>query len=124
MSLRKLDIFLHIPGETSDYSDKLKQDAMGSIEPPALDKKRTRIAAIKIMEAMSKNHNKPLEWLTLHITRTGYEDRAQPYLMHAGMQLRRSKGNGAAAETKYEVRGKMKWFGLSSLDEELIFEEE
>lgn len=120
MRLKKLDIYLHIPGEASDFSDKLVQDVMGSIEPPRLNKKSSIAAAISIADEISERQKLPLEWLTLHISRTGYYDRFQSYLMHAALQLRRTDGPIDADRGSYEVRGKTDWDDLFPLEEDLL----
>ena len=72
MRLKKLDIFLHIPDEASDYSAKLNQNAMGTISPPPLDKKGSVAAATVIADSISQKQEYPLERLTMYIYRTGY----------------------------------------------------
>jgi len=124
MNLKKLDLFLHLPGAASAYCAKLETDVMGTIPPPPLDKDGTRNAAIAIMETISKAQERPLERLTLHLARTGYSDRFQPYMMNTKMQLRRSKDENAVGDSKYEVRGKQAWRGISQLHEEMLFEED
>lgn len=119
MHLKKLDLFLHVPFESSDYAPELHQNAMGSIPPPAFTKKAAKTTAIKLMQKISKGQKEPLEWLTLHFTRTGLEDRAQPYLMFADMQVRLSK-----TENGYEDRGRQEWVGNTTLEDELHLMEE
>lgn len=124
MHLKKLDLHLHIPDEASEYSDKLVQDAMGTIPHPLLNKQGSIAAAINIAEAISESQPNPLQWLTLHLSRTGYEDRAQPYMMHTGLQIRRNHRTNQRRESKYSVRGKMDWYyGLPPPEELLLFEE-
>tara|TARA_R110002003_G_scaffold589_16_gene20710 strand:+ start:6173 stop:7480 length:1308 start_codon:yes stop_codon:yes gene_type:complete len=119
MNLKKLDLFLHVPFQSSDFAPELIQNAVGSIPPPAFTKEAAKTAAIKLMEKVSQGQNQPLEWLTIHFTRTGLEDRAQPYLMFAELQVRRAKtGSG------YEVRGRQEWVGVSTLADELPLMEE
>jgi hypothetical protein len=136
--------------EATEFSARLKQDAMGTISPPPIDKVKSKKAAIEIMQTISgerkqrkwlplsfaeiehadtcpRGPKRPLEWLTLHFTRTGYMDRAQPYEMWGSMQVRRSKSGhiGGDGEEAYEVRGKQDWAGEDiDLREELLFEEE
>jgi hypothetical protein len=88
---------------------------MGTISPPRIDREGSKAAAIAIMETISEAQGKPLEILTLHLARTGYEDRAQPYIMHGNMQLRR------AADGKYTLRGKQAWSWGAQFEEELLF---
>jgi hypothetical protein len=125
MNLKKLQIFLHLPREACDYSAELKQDVMGNIPPPPIDRASSKKAAIGIIETISKAQERSLEWLTLHFTREGYYDRFQPYLMWGNMQVRRSKDNNADGDNAYEVRGRQTWDSrAATLHDELIFEEE
>jgi hypothetical protein len=141
MNLVKLDLFLHLPNEACDYSAELRQDAMGTIPAPPLDRERSKKAANGIIKTISKAQTqppeclelhtvsnaqrRPLEWLTLHFTRTGYSDRFQPYQMCADMQVRRSKNEEAEGDEGYEVRGRQSWSeGAAKLHDELLFEEE
>lgn len=124
MNLKKLDLFFHLPGGASDYSAELQQNAMGTIAPPPLSKDSTKKAAITIMELISQTQKRPLEWLTLHISRTGYEDRAQPYLMQTNMQLRRRKDEHLEGDQQYEVRGSTEWRGLIPIEVQMALEEE
>ncbi|KAH7076388.1 hypothetical protein BKA63DRAFT_602194 [Paraphoma chrysanthemicola] len=119
MNLKKLDLFLHVPFTSSDYAAELVQNAMGSIPAPKFTKEAAQTAAIKLMDKLSFRQSQPLEWLTIQFTRTGLEDRAQPYLMFADMQVRRAKTNGG-----YEVRGKQEWVGYTTLEDELRLMEE
>ncbi|KAF2831092.1 hypothetical protein CC86DRAFT_134764 [Ophiobolus disseminans] len=123
MNLKKLDLFLHLPDHATVYSEQLEQDAMGSIEAPPLDIDGSRAAAIGIMETISKAQERPLEKLTLHFARTGRSDRCQPYMMDTMMHLRRSKEEGAVGDSKYEVRGNQSWWGVSELQQEIMFED-
>lgn len=81
------------------------------------------MAAINIMELISKTQGQPLECLTLHITRTGYEDRAQPYLMRTDMQLTRSNDGNSKEKQQYEVRGSTKWRGTMPGKVQIALEE-
>ncbi|KAF1976981.1 hypothetical protein BU23DRAFT_550929 [Bimuria novae-zelandiae CBS 107.79] len=122
MNLKKLDMFLHIGDAACDYSSTLQQNPMGTIPAPPLDKEGSVAAAMKIAEAVSGKKER-LEWLTMHITRTGYSDRYQPYMMDTAFQLRRNECATAAGGEKYNVRGKMAWYSTHDLSEELLFEE-
>ncbi|KAH3914550.1 hypothetical protein HBH56_090730 [Parastagonospora nodorum] len=124
MRLEKLDLFLHIPDEASDYSAELTQDAMGTRPAPELDIEGSRKAAIKIMEDISRVQIRPLERLTLHIVRTGRLDRWEPYLMFGKLQIRRRKDEGLGGDNLYEFRGKQEWGGMGDLQEELSLEED
>lgn len=124
MRLEKLDLFLHLPDEASDYSAELTQDAMGTRPAPELDIEGSRKAAVKIMEDVSRAQIRPLERLTLHIVRTGRSDRWQPYLMFGKLQVRRPKGEGLVGDDVYEFRGKQEWGGMGDLQEELSLEED
>lgn len=117
MKLRRLDLFLHLPHGKSLYSDRLVQNAMGTISPPPINKEGSKLAAVKIMETISKAQRLPLEILTLYLSRTGSEDRAQPYIMQGTMQLKRSEMNGG-----FEVRGKQEWSWGMQLEEDMFFE--
>lgn len=124
MNLKKLDLFVRIPDAASAYSDKLVFDFLNPQPDPPLDKARSKQAAIAIAEQISAKQQHPLDWLTLHISRVVYRDRAEPFLMQAKLQLRRREDASADAggEEKYEVRGSMAWYGLLSLEEELSLE--
>ena len=124
MNLKKLDLFLHIPSEASAYSEKLIQNAMGTIAPPPLNKKSSIKAATDIARHISEQQANELDSLTLHISRTGFSDRAQPYLMFSGLQLRRDECEYKLNNANYSVRGNMEWCSLSSLEEEIMFNEE
>jgi hypothetical protein len=124
MNLRKLDLFLHLPQASSDFSTELRQNAMGTIAAPPLDKDKSKMAAITIMKNVSQAQERPLEWLTLHISRTGYFDRGQPFLMHAKMQVRRRPEIDIQGDDDYEVRGNQTWEGMADLDEQLMLIEE
>jgi len=124
MRLEKLDLFLHLPDEASDYSAELTQDAFGNRPTPELDIKGSRKAAVKIMEDVSRAQMRPLERLTLHIVRIGRLDRWQPFLMFGKLQVRRRKGEGLDGDNVYEYRGKQEWCGMGDLQEELSLEED
>ncbi|PVI03213.1 hypothetical protein DM02DRAFT_640793 [Periconia macrospinosa] len=123
MCLKKLDLYLHIPDEASVFSERLVQDAMGSIPAPSLDKSGSIAAAIDIAEVISKSQTDPLQWLMLHISRTGYEDRGQPYMMDTALQIRRTNDTSQSPASKYKARGKMEWY-RSLAEDTLLFEEE
>ncbi|KAL1600450.1 hypothetical protein SLS60_006836 [Paraconiothyrium brasiliense] len=124
MNLRHLDMFTHISGEASEYSEKLDVDvAQGSNNPP-LNRTQSIAAATRIADTVSQKQKDPLERLTLHLARTLYMDRFQPYTTHTAFQLRRNDSSTAKDE-KYHVRGKMHWwYSGQPLKEELLFEEE
>ncbi|KAF1924237.1 uncharacterized protein M421DRAFT_8898 [Didymella exigua CBS 183.55] len=124
MRLKKLDLYLHIPDEASEFSEKLVQDAWGTIAPPLLDKKGSISAAISIAEIVSESQQGVLQWLTLQLSRTGYSDRYQPYMMYSKLQLRRNSYTGEIRGRKWDVRGSMDWYGVPSFEEDLRFEEE
>ncbi|KAH7397158.1 hypothetical protein BKA66DRAFT_546225 [Pyrenochaeta sp. MPI-SDFR-AT-0127] len=124
LNLKKLDLFLHLPQSASEYSDELRQNAGGTIAPPPLNRGNTEKAALSLMEKISQAQEEPLEWLTLHLARTGFQDRAQPYLMQAKLQLRRSKDVKSDSDPKYEYRGNAQWNGLSSIEDVLALEAE
>jgi hypothetical protein len=132
---------------TNEFSARLKQDAMGTIAPPPIDKVKSKKAAIEIMQTVSgekkqgkwlplsldemdtgyRGPKRSLEWLTLHFTRIGYMDRGQPYQMCGNIQVRRSKNAhvGGCEDEAYEVRGGQDW-GVEDVDlqEDILFEEE
>ena len=117
MGLRHLDLFLHLPDQKTPYSAKLEQTVMGSMPAPPIDKSGSTAAAIKIMETISKAQGSPLEKLTLHLARTGYEDRFQPYMMQGKMQVRRG-----TEDVEHEIRGRREWtWGLNALEEDIHF---
>ncbi|KAF2449693.1 hypothetical protein P171DRAFT_460880 [Karstenula rhodostoma CBS 690.94] len=125
MNLRKLDLYINIPDQASEYSEKLEGDAMSGSNNPPLKRAQSIASATRIAESISQKQKDPLEWLTLHISRTLYMDRCQPYMTHTAFQLRQKERPGADNE-KYQVRGKMDWGWHSSplLREELLFEED
>lgn len=124
MNLRKLELYLEIPSEASEYSERLQGDAMRGSNNPPLNRTQSIAAATRIADSISEKQKDPLEWLTLHISRALYEDRFQPYMTYTAFQLRRKERPGTDEE-KYHVRGKMDWWWYSSLplQEELLFEE-
>jgi hypothetical protein len=124
MNLRKLDLFLNLPWEASDFSAALQQDMWGSIPAPCFEKETSKAAAIAIMETVSQAQEQPLEWLTLHFTRVGMYDRGQTYLMWAKMQVRRRIKEDRASGEEYEIRGKQEWEDVVGLREELSLNEE
>jgi hypothetical protein len=123
MNLRKLDLYLHLPKTACDYSAELESDPMGTIPPPPLDEESSKIAAVKLMETISRAQMRPLEWLTLHIVRTGYHDRFQPYMMFAKIQLRRREANSTIGDGIYEYRGRHRWGAKEEFNEYLLLEE-
>ena len=123
MDLKKLDLFVHIPTEASEYSDELVQNMMGSIAPPPLNKKSSIKAATDIALHVSNRQADELNWLTLHISRPGLIDRAQPYMMFSGLQLRRNEREDGVTNSKYSVHGSMDWTFDSSIEEEIMFNE-
>lgn len=122
MRLKKLDLYLHIPGGANAYSAKLTQDAMGSIAPPQAGEKGCVAAAINIAEVLSGAQQDDLQWLTLHLARTGYSDRCQPYMTYTGLQLRRNAYIGRDLGRRWDRRGDMNWYEVPSLEEEILFE--
>jgi hypothetical protein len=124
MNLRKLDLFLDLPWEASDFSAALRQDMAGSIPAPRFERETSKTAAISIMETVSQAQDQPLGWLTLHFTRTGMYDRGQMYVMLAKMQVRRRIRDDATSGDDYEFRGNYEWEGIVGLSEELSLIEE
>jgi hypothetical protein len=97
---------------------------MGAAETPPLDEKRSVAAAVNIAKVISGSRQDALQWLTLHLSRMTYGDRADRCEVFSRLQIRR---NGYASRLRgheWDVRGKMDWYGLSSLEEDLLFEEE
>lgn len=149
MNLKYLELFLHLPNKATVYSAMLEQDVMGTIPSPPLDAEGCRTSAITIMESISKAQSYPLENLTLHLARTGYSDRFQPYLMRGLLHVRSSeyrdcisyRGQQASQANRaldstallanicvmkkktYEFRGKCSWLSDRESREELLFEE-
>jgi hypothetical protein len=130
LNVKKLDLFLHVPMSKSDFAAELTQNAMGTISSPPFTKEEAAKSAIKLMDDLVASKPR-LEWLTLHFTRTGLQDRAQPYLMHAAMQVRRGRKkscNEISGKDKikyeYEVRGRQEWGDLTSFEDELRLLEE
>jgi hypothetical protein len=124
MKLKKLDLYLHTPGEANDYSDKLVQDIWGNIPAPQLDRDHSIAAAIGIADILSESSQGAFQWLTLHLSRTGYADRCQPWMMNSKLQLRRRRHADQLRERKWDVRGKFDWFHSPTLKDDLLFEEE
>lgn len=123
MRLKKLDLYLHIPQEASEYSAELIQDWMGNIKAPELEKEGSITAATSIAEAISGSQHDDLQWLTLHLSRTGLSDRFQTYLMRTRLQLRRNEFTCDKHCSRWIVRGKMDWHDDCSFEEDLYLEE-
>jgi hypothetical protein len=124
MKLTKLDLYLHIPGKATDYCDQLIAGPMGTAHTPPLEKERSVAAAMKIAEAVSGSRQDALQWLTLHLSRMTYGDRADRIEVFSRFQIRRTGYSSRVRGHEWDVRGKMDWYGLSSLEEDLLFEEE
>lgn len=113
MNLRKLDLYMELPSEACEYSAAVEGNAMDGSNNPPLDKSNTIAAATRIADMISQKQKDPLECLTMRISRQLFGDRFQPCNTHTGFQLR-SKGQKEGDEDRYEVRGKMEWWGYSS----------
>ncbi|CAN9210299.1 unnamed protein product [Alternaria alternata] len=124
MKLTKLDLYLHIPGKATDYCDQLMGGMMGAATTPPLDEKRSVAAAVEIAEAVSGSQKDGLQWLTLHISRMTYGDRADPWEVFTRLQIRQNSYSNRVRRHKWDVRGKMDWYALPSLEENLLLEEE
>lgn len=124
MKLTKLDLYLHIPGKATDYCDQLTSGTMGAATTPPLDEKRSVAAAVEIAEAISGSQKDALQWLTLHISRMTYGDRADPWEVFTRLQVRQNSYSNRVRGHKWDVRGKMDWYALPSLEEDLLLEEE
>ncbi|CAN9225767.1 unnamed protein product [Alternaria alternata] len=124
MKLTKLDLYLHIPGQATDYCDQLTSGMMGAATTPPLDKKRSVAAAVEIAEAISGSQKDALQWLTLHISRMTYGDRADPWEVFTRLQIRQNSYSNRVRGHKWDVRGKMDWYALPSLEEDQLLEEE
>jgi hypothetical protein len=124
MKLTKLDLYLHIPGKETDYCDQLTSGMMGAATTPPLDKKRSVAAAVEIAEAISGSQKDALQWLTLHISRMTYGDRADPWEVFTRLQIRQNSYTNRVCGHKWDVRGKMNWYALPSFEEDLLLGEE
>ncbi|KAI4703549.1 hypothetical protein J4E89_009970 [Alternaria sp. Ai002NY15] len=124
LNLTKLDLWLHIPHEANDYSDKLVQDIWGNIPHPELNKESTIASATGIADRLLGSGQGAFQWLTLHLSREGASDRCQPYMMYSKLQLRLNGRSERTRGDKWDVRGKLDWFYESTLVEDLLFEEE
>ncbi|RYO39043.1 hypothetical protein AA0113_g11239 [Alternaria arborescens] len=124
MKLTKLDLYLHIPSKATDYCDQLIPGLMGAAETPPLDEKRSVAAAMHIAKVISGSRQDALQWLTLHLSRMTYGDRADRCEVFSRLQIRRNGYTSRLRGHEWDVRGKMDWYGLSSLEEDLLFEEE
>ncbi|KAL5387910.1 hypothetical protein DPSP01_003309 [Paraphaeosphaeria sporulosa] len=124
MNLRKLDLYMDLPSQASEYSEALQGDAMSGSNNPPLKRSQSIAAATRIADKISQKQKDPLEWLTVRISRSFYMDRFQPYNGYTAFQLRRQE-RPSAKEEKYCVRGNMNWRWNKSpfLSEELLFEE-
>lgn len=123
MNLRKLDIWMQIPGGDSEYSEKT---ARNSGEGPGLDRKGCATAAQRIVDAISQKQKHPIERLTLHVTRTWYDIRFDPYDERSVFQLRKNVFTPTGKDT-YRFLGDMKWgipYVPLSLEKEVFFEED
>ncbi|KAF7672568.1 hypothetical protein GT037_009599 [Alternaria burnsii] len=124
MKLTKLDLYIHIPGKATDYCDQLIAGPMGTANTPPLDEERSVAAAMNIAEVISGSRQKALQWLTLHLSRMTYGDRADRWEVFSRLQIRRNGYTSRLRGHEWDVRGKMDWYGLPSLEEDLLFEEE
>lgn len=126
INVKRLDFFLHLPRSETDFSDRLTQNAMGTIPAPKINIKGSKKAAIVIADNISEIQRRSLQTLTLHFARTGEQDRAQPYLMIAKMQLRRSNRDDAEhlGDEKYRFILKCDWAGHIQTQDEMVFEED
>lgn len=95
MPLRTLDFFLHLPDGPSSFADEYKPNVYGSAPFPNLNKEGCRNAGAAIADTVSSQKGDTLQALNLNISRTGYEDRFQPYLMSAQVQLKKSDRDDA-----------------------------
>lgn len=124
LKLRRLDLFLHIPAEKTEFSDRLVQDVMGTIPAPGLNSEACRKEAQSMIKSFSRAQGVPMECLTLYLSRTGYQDRCQPYLMEGHIQARQVQlGEN---ESRIDFRGsaawKGNWTGISYEDERKLSE--
>ncbi|KAI4908071.1 hypothetical protein J4E85_011735 [Alternaria conjuncta] len=109
MNLTKLDLWLHIPHEANDYSEKLVQDIWGNIPHPELNKESTVASATGIADRLLGSGQGAFQWLTLHLSREGASDRCQPYMMYSKLQLRLNGRPERTRGDKWDVRGKLDW---------------
>ncbi|KAI4638964.1 uncharacterized protein J4E78_011050 [Alternaria triticimaculans] len=123
MNLTKLDLWLHIPQEANDYSEKLVQDIWGNIPHPELNKESTIASATGIADRLLGSGQGAFKWLTLHLSREGASDRCQPYMMYSKLQLRLNGRSEKTRGDKWDVRGKLDWSYEPTLMEDLLFEE-
>ncbi|KAF2267770.1 hypothetical protein CC78DRAFT_565944 [Lojkania enalia] len=108
LGLDTLELFLHIPGGASSFCDAYIPDAMGTKPITPLKIETSKKTAIEIAQRLSKK--KLLKELRIWISRTGYEDRAQSYLVHANMKLTR-KEIGGEGEDAWDISGDYSWKG-------------
>ncbi|KAF2186266.1 hypothetical protein K469DRAFT_573185 [Zopfia rhizophila CBS 207.26] len=106
-----LDIYLHLPGNATEFALAYRQDAMGTVSLPIINVEATKKFAIALADEISAHQKGPLQKLKLHFARTAYADRAQPFYVEAGMGLKRSDRDDAdtLGDEKYEVRGQYVW---------------
>ncbi|KAF2871511.1 hypothetical protein BDV95DRAFT_42328 [Massariosphaeria phaeospora] len=111
LRLRRLDLFLYLPTAATPFAAGLDQNATGTIPHPELNAKALQSYAMDLADRISAAQKRPLQTLTMHLARTGFEDRAQPYLMEGEFQIRRSERDDAEmmGEAKWTVEGKCSW---------------
>jgi hypothetical protein len=124
MKLKKVDLYMQISREASGYCEKLIPGSMGAAESSPFDKERSVTAAIFITEVLSEKQQDALQWLTLHITRTTYGDRMDPWRVHTKLQLRRNTYYSQLREQKCVIHGRIDWYSLPPLEENRLFENE
>lgn len=122
MNLRTLDLYIDLFDGATEYSAELKVDAWGSNCPP-LNRSKATVSATKIANSISRKQSCPLDRLTLNIARRVYQDRAQADMVLTALQLRRDERAIEDGQV-YHVRGRMNWYAVQPLEEELLFREE
>jgi hypothetical protein len=120
IELKRLDLFLNLPGTANDYCGELIPERMGEMRSPSLDKKRSQVAAVEMMQDLAAGSGHWLERLTLHLTRMTYCDRADPCKLWAKLQVRRDKRAGA--QDYFEFSGKQEWDFKDRIEEDLELE--
>jgi hypothetical protein len=124
MNLRKADIFVTLPFETSYHAGEVRKNVMENLPPHSLDAEKSKTAAISIMETISQAQERSLERLTFHLTQIRMGSRGGHHSLHTKMQMRRRGEKEIKGEDGYELRGKLTWQHIATYGEELDMNEE
>lgn len=105
MNLESLDLWLHLPGYATLFAPKCE---INKTPYPELDMEGSKQVGIAIAERITSAQSRPLQTLTLHISRSHEMDRQGSYDYEAMMQFTRNNVGGLS-EMKYEVTTAHGW---------------